>query len=245
MKVQLVSFFDESPRVRRFRFRYQLDPEAFDQALVAYRQYAGLPATDPVYRPGQYVSLLAEGVFEHARSYSICQWLPDLEFELCIVLNQEGAFTRWLFEQKPGAVLECTPPLGRFVLEDDSLDTRLLFIATGTGLAPLIPMVEQALKRGHQQVHLYAGHRYAEDELFQKELQNLQAEFPQLEYVATGSREPIRGQQGYVHALYEQHLKSQPIRFYACGWKAMLNECRDRLKQAGFTRRDYRIEAYD
>jgi hypothetical protein len=25
----------------------------------------------------------------------------------------------------------------------------------------------------------------------------------------------------------------------------MLHECRDRLKQAGFTRRDYRIEAYD
>lgn len=245
MKVQLVSFFDESPRVRRFRFRYELHQAAFEEELASYRQYAGLPASDPVYRPGQYVSLLAEGVFEHARSYSICQWLPNREFELCIVLNQEGAFTRWLFEQEPGAVLESTPPLGRFVLEEDSLDTRLVFIATGTGLAPLVPMVEEALRRGHKQVHVYAGHRYAEDELFSKEWQQLQMEFPHFDYVATGSREPIRGRQGYVHALYEPHLQPQPIRFYACGWKAMLHECRDRLKEAGFTRREYRIEAYD
>ncbi len=245
MKVQLVSFFDESPRVRRFRFRYELGQDEFEEAVASYRQYAGLPVSDPVYRPGQYVSLLAEGVFEHARSYSICQWLPNREFELSIVLNEEGSFTRWLFNQEAGAELECTPPLGRFILEDDSLDTTLVFIATGTGLAPLIPMVEQALQHGHNRVCLYAGHRYAEDELFVKELQKLQSAFSQLEYAATGSREPIRGQQGYVHSLYEQHLHPQAIRFYACGWKVMLQECRERLKQAGFTRREYRIEAYD
>ncbi|MFZ9970276.1 MAG: ferredoxin--NADP reductase [Bacteroidia bacterium] len=248
MRVQLLSFFDESPRVRRFRWRYTAEGEAFYQQVEQFRAYAGISSEEPIFQPGQFVQLRHEAIFPEGRSYSLCHWLEAAqpEFELCIVLNEKGKATPWLFEQEVGLELECTPPQGRFVLENDPEGMPLVFIATGTGLAPLMPMMETALKQGGHSVYLFAGHRWAEDELFQKELQHWQNQYPAFTYFACGSREPIQGRQCYVHACYEPFLKKWPqARFYACGWKAMLSDCRSILKSAGYSRRDYRMEAYD
>jgi ferredoxin-NADP reductase len=52
----------------------------------------------------------------------------------------DGHVSGFLATASAGAVLEASAPLGRFIL--DPTDTDRIFVATGTGLAPIISFIE-------------------------------------------------------------------------------------------------------
>ena len=119
---------------------------------------------------GQYVSIKVneQGM---RRSYSVVS-SPDDDHGVNLVaaMIPEGLGTGYLRKLKPGDEVEVLGPLGRFVVNETSPEvaqSKLLFVATGSGIAPIWSMINDLLinKRESRQVRLHWGMR-SEQELF-------------------------------------------------------------------------------
>lgn len=96
--------------------------------------------------PGQYLLLEIPGTAWLARAYSIGNApRDDGTIELQIRRAAEGRVSGWLFDQATvGDTLIGHGPAGQFTLAS-RLDTPLLFVAGGTGFAPIKAMLESQL----------------------------------------------------------------------------------------------------
>lgn len=115
--------------------------------------------------PGQYLQILPPEGGWLTRAYSIGNApRPDGSIELQIRRVKEGRATAWLFERlRVGDTLKARGPMGSFTLKSVS-GTPLLFIAGGTGFAPLKAMIEQQLTHDPLSIiHLFWGVSVRED----------------------------------------------------------------------------------
>lgn len=102
------------------------------------------------YWPGQYVMLGNPATGIEQRCYSIAN-APrgDGEITLQIARVDDGTTSRWLHETlHPGTIVRMDGPYGTFI-GDPSVETPVLCLAAGTGLAPILTLAEAALKRGY------------------------------------------------------------------------------------------------
>lgn len=210
------------------------------------------------FMPGQFVTLdlpIHEKPNKRWRSYSIASW-PDgtNTFELLIVILEGGAGTTYLFNEVfEGSELTLRGPQGVFTLPQE-ISKDLYFICTGTGIAPFRSMVHHIQRHQipHQHIHLIFGTRTKEDLVYLNEMRQLEQEVDAFHYIPTLSREQWDGCCGYVHAVYENlvHQKMNggaeppPAQFYLCGWRAMVDEARDRIVNLGYTKKDIHLELY-
>lgn len=97
--------------------------------------------------PGQYLELWVPESPWMSRAYSIGNApREDGRVDLQLRSVKEGRFTSWAFEQmKAGDVVTARGPLGAFRIRSP-LSTPLLFVARGTGFAPIKAMIEQQLR---------------------------------------------------------------------------------------------------
>jgi NAD(P)H-flavin reductase/ferredoxin len=94
------------------------------------------------YTPGQYAFVRhRDGQGEFHRAYSVVSNHDD-EVTFCIRILANGRGGRALSELNPGDVVGLGPAVGRFSLA--SLSRPKLFVAGGTGLAPVVPMCRAA-----------------------------------------------------------------------------------------------------
>lgn len=209
------------------------------------------------FMPGQFVTLdlpIHERPAKRWRSYSIASW-PDGSnvFELLIVLLEDGAGTPYLFNDvKEGSELTFRGPQGVFTLPDP-LEKELYFVCTGTGIAPFRSMVQHIHRHRipHPPIHLIFGTRTQNDLLYVDELKQLEKEMAGFYFFPTLSRENWNGRQGYVHEVYEDLVKEKneggsppPAQFYLCGWKAMVDEAKQRIQGLGYERKAIHQELY-
>lgn len=210
------------------------------------------------FKPGQFVSLdlpIHEKPAKRLRSYSIASW-PDGSnvFELLIVLLENGAGTTYLFnEVKEGSELTVRGPQGVFTLPDP-MEKDLYFVCTGTGIAPFRSMVHYIHLHNlpHPTINLIFGTRKQEDLLYAAELKELASKMEGFRFLPTLSREEWDGCRGYVHNIYEGLVKEKmngnatppPAHFYLCGWKAMIDEAKQRIQGLGYDRKAIHQELY-
>ena len=201
--------------------------------------------------PGQFITFdlpIHEKPTRRLRSYSIASW-PDQTniIELLIVLNQKGLGTPYLFNEiNVGSELTLRGPQGVFILKEP-LDKDLFFICTGTGIAPFRSMLNHIKLHGtsHQNIYLIFGTRTQNDLLYHEEIKALQNDIPGFKYIPTLSRENCEGHTGYVHTIYESLCQDrQSAEFFLCGWKAMIDEAKNRIKGMGYDRKSIREELY-
>ncbi|RYY97860.1 MAG: FAD-dependent oxidoreductase [Chitinophagaceae bacterium] len=208
--------------------------------------------------PGQFVTLdlpIHEKPNRRWRSYSIASW-PDgsNEFELLIVSLEGGAGTQYLFhEVQVGTELQLRGPQGVFVLPQD-LPKDLYLICTGTGIAPFRSMLHHIERHNipHRGLNLIFGTRSQRDLLYYDEFRALEERLPAFRFLPTLSREQWQGCCGYVHAVYEDLVQTQlsaegalpHAQFYLCGWKAMVDEAKERILKLGFDKKDVHLELY-
>lgn len=233
--IELIETSELSPSVRRFVFR-SADGGAID------------------YLAGQWMKLYLPGGID--RDYSIASPpVPEGQrgcdrFELAITRVEGGAGSGALFSLAPGARLECLGPNGLFVREDRHRDVPALYVATGTGLAPLRAMLVEELARDETtaQVLLF-GCRSEADLLYRDELEALARAHPRFRYVPTLSRgsDAWSGRRGYVqHHLAELVAALGPAHAYVCGVTKMIDDVRRVLKEElGVDRRFLHTERYD
>jgi CDP-4-dehydro-6-deoxyglucose reductase len=107
------------------------------------------PVGQPVrYWPGQYVTLgnPREGIA--ARAYSIANApRPDGELTLQVARAEGGRTSAWIHDElKVGESVKVSGAYGTFI-GDPGVDTPVLCLAAGTGLAPILALTEVALRR--------------------------------------------------------------------------------------------------
>ena len=109
--------------------------------------------------PGQFISILIPlGDEVRRRAYSIASMDGDL-VEICFNQVAGGRGVGWLFERAPGDAVEFMGPFGNFTLEAPP-QVETIFIAEGTAIAPILPMLHVAQAASHAPMFLlYAAVR--------------------------------------------------------------------------------------
>ena len=200
-----------------------------------------------IYKPGQFVQIKINDL---VRSYSIASYNSSHNtFELLIVKLDGGQMTEYLFQNaKEDDKLEIKGPLGKFVLPGE-IDGDLVFICTGTGLAPFRSILQSiSLKNiSHQKIYLIFGTRTQRDILCHEEMLNFKKSINYFNYIPVLSREKWDGETGYVHDQYLKLVKDNHLEnptFYLCGWRDMIKEARLNLKEQGFDSKKIKLEIY-
>ncbi len=196
-----------------------------------------LPANERLqYLAGQYIDFqLKDG---KSRSYSLAN--PphnDALLELHIRHVPGGLFSDQVFSTlKERDILRLKGPLGSFFMREDS-DKPMIFIAGGTGFAPIKGMLEHAFaEHTERELVLYWGARALKD-LYMAELpQQWQAEHPNFSFIPVLSNpEPgdhWQGRTGFVHeAVLADFADLSGYQVYVCGAPVMVDRARDAFTQ--------------
>lgn len=192
-----------------------------------------LPASDRLrFRPGQYVHILLKD--GQKRSFSIAN-APQVEDTLELHIRQVagGQFTEQVFSSmKPRDILRLEGPLGSFYLDEDST-APIIFLAGGTGFAPVKAMVEHAINRGiTRPMHLYWGAGTPDGlylDALAKDWAERRADF-RYTPVVSGAADGWSGRTGLVHrALMDDYADLSGHQVYACGAPAMVDAARSDL----------------
>ena len=181
------------------------------------------------FNPGQYVDLKSPGGV--VRSYSIANQSPDDALVLHIKNYKGGQMSRYLFDEaRPGDLLSVRGPLGTFHLRNRS-PGRTVFIATGTGIAPILSML--SLSRDQligQEVSVYWGVRAFKD--FYCSVKNFDM-IDRFRQVLSRSDHPsCMG--GYVQEAVLREIDDfRDVVVYACGSTEMINNAHKLFTSAG------------
>jgi ferredoxin-NADP reductase len=206
------------------------------------------------FTPGQFVSIKhpkPDGK-EHTRAYSIAsppRCNPTID--LCLNRIGEGFLSNWLCDLEEGAMVEFHGPHGLFTLREPRKDS--IFIATGTGVAPIRGMVHWLFEkpernRGHEFWLVY-GTRHEHSIYYRDEFEQIEHENPNFHYVPTLSRcgDDWHGCRGYVQDHVRQIVAGRSdMQAYVCGLHQMVNANRELLKsEMGWDRKQIVFERYD
>lgn len=184
--------------------------------------------------PGQYVNLGVPGTDQH-RAYSFSS-KPGAANATFLIRNVPGgAMSGWLAgAAAPGARMAFVGPHGSFYLRD--VVRPVVMLAGGTGLAPLLAMLEVLADEGtHQPIQLIYGVTADGDLVEVDRLDALAARLPTFRWTSCvadpGSAHPLKG---YVtHHLEDEHLHAGDCDIYLCGPPPMVEAVRLFLNEKG------------
>ncbi len=217
------------------------------------------PLYDEIKFPsGQLVQLLAkpyapsEGGDSIKRNYSISSWADGTnKFELIITYLEGGKMSEYLFkEAKIGDEFVYKGPMGIFTLPDNLMDRDIYLVSTGSGISPFRSMINYLYenKVPFKNIKLFFGTRTESDLLYRAELEKIQKELPNFEYIPSLSQESKEGfKEGHVHEHYLKLIdeSSEKPWVYFCGWDRMISEGRFHLDERGFEMtKDIRVEIF-
>jgi CDP-4-dehydro-6-deoxyglucose reductase, E3 len=201
----------------------KIERPADDVAIL----YLKLPTGERLqFLAGQYLDILMKD--GKRRSFSLANAPHDDQFlQLHVRKSPGGAFSRYVFEEmKERAIIRFEGPLGTFYLREDS-DRPLVFVAGGTGFAPIKALIEHAFQQGlDQPMVLYWGARSRKD-LYMPDLPSKwQQERSNFTFIPVLS-DPLaedgwQGRTGFVHqAVLDDFPDLANYQVYACGAPAM------------------------
>lgn len=182
----------------------------------------------PAFLPGQYVNLSVQGLDGVDRSYSFSS-LPGAEVATFLIRNVEGgAMGQYLDRAKPGDRMMLHGPLGSFYLREAR--RPILMIAGGTGVAPMLSMLEHLAEQGAggQPVHLVYGAHEETDLVEVERIAALRARMPGFTFVTTcsgaGNAHPVQGQ--VTDHIGAEQLHDGAVDVYLCGPPEMVERVR-------------------
>ncbi|NQT64991.1 MAG: 2Fe-2S iron-sulfur cluster binding domain-containing protein [FCB group bacterium] len=198
--------------------------------------------TEIDFRAGQYVQLVSPRYAKVrqsiSRAYSISS-SPDHtdSIELIIRKVSEGICTTWVHEHlKIGDEVNFTAPFGDFYIRDTEAD--MLFVAGGSGKAPIKSMLEYLEKRKSTRRMGYFFGAQKRKELYHTEMfENLEIEMHDFKYYPILSQPTEAcewdGRCGYVLPFFDEFIKDpNKTEAYLCGSPGMISACvKDLIKR--------------
>jgi CDP-4-dehydro-6-deoxyglucose reductase len=225
----------------------RIEKPAADVAVL----YLKLPASERLqFLAGQYIDiLLKEG---RRRSFSMAN-APhdDALLQLHVRKAPGGTFSHFVFdEMKERAILRFEGPLGTFYMREDS-DKPIVFVAGGTGFAPIKALIEHAFHKGYDRpMVLYWGARSKADLYLPEIPMRWQAEHSSFSYIPVLSEpkpeDQWQGRTGFVHqAVLDDFPSLAGYQVYACGAPAMTDIAKETfVAQRGLPEDEFYCDAF-
>lgn len=193
-----------------------------------------LPIPDELdFKPGQFISIKVLEKPVTYRAYSICSDpTSQNEFEIVATTDVPGVGVNYLKKLKVGSNISFIGPGGRFYLREAKVK-NIIFVATGTGIAPFIPMLYELAENVNNEkinIQLYYGLRTIGDLFFYDQLLLLKSILPMLEYSVCFSKQPDIANYNLPNSYYgrvtnfinfQNNLDTQ---IYICGNPHMVEE---------------------
>ncbi len=220
-----------TPRTRVLRLDLDGSPFTFAAGQAVMAGLHGSPLRKPY--------SIASAPFEAARDGAI---------ELLIQVEDAGGLDPHLELAEPGRAIDIEGPFGSFGLPSEGR-RPLLFVAGGTGIAPLRSMLVEAL---HREPELYPSMLYsaraAEEFAYRGELERL-ADEGRLKLYLTVTRDRVGewpGRRGRIDdRLLAAALPSPDARCLVCGPPALVRDVTMSLEHLGIPARAIIVERYE
>lgn len=183
------------------------------------------------FRAGEEIILHGEQP-EQDRTYSLASGEQDQALKLLIRVIPDGvASPRWARLQ-PGGTVEFTGPTGSFILREPI--QSFWFIATGTGIAPLLSYLRTDPTLRPVVLH---GVRNRDELYYRTEIEARCAAYHPC--VSRDPEYPLR-----VTDVLAEHILPPETDFYLCGGQPMIRDARAILLERGVAADRIRTEAY-
>ena len=196
------------------------------------------------YLPGQYIDLTYQGV---KRSFSIANAKTDpMSIELHIRLLPNGEFTQLLrSEHCLNQLMRIDGPKGTFFVRKN--DAPIIFLAGGTGFAPIKAMVEALVADNSQrEIYIYWGMSNSKD-FYTKIAQFWESERSTIHFVPVVSEQDDNwhGRTGFVHkAVLDDFSSLKDYHVYACGSPLMIDAAKEAFFAEGLASEHFYADAF-
>jgi len=202
------------------------------------------PEKKVAFEPGQFFFIYAQKDGQlKAKAYSVANNPEDEHIEFCIKRVEKGFMSNRLYRLTAGENITLGGPYGFFTLKESSKD--LIFVATGTGVSAIRPMIHRLLNQGaQQQLHLLFGVRTQHDILFRKEFEKQAKQHENFHFIPVLSREQWQGEQGYVQDVLKKYWNKRDAEFYLCGLYPMIDTVNMMLLDHGIHKDHIHLERY-
>lgn len=194
------------------------------------------------YRPGQFLTLrIPHGGNSLARCYSLAS-APDAgNLKITVKRMKLGIGSNWLCDNaRSGQEIDVLEPAGAFTPK--SLDRNFLLVAGGSGITPVMSILQSVMTQGSGVVTLLYANRDTDSVIFDAELAELAARHPE----RLGVIHWLESERGLPasDALAAAFLKLSFNEVFICGPAPFMDAARDALKSQGFPREHLHIERF-
>ena len=202
------------------------------------------------YAPGQAVLVAARGQ-PTRKPYSIAASPEDAArdgwIELLVGVDDQGVAGPHV-SLDPGALVDVEGPVGNFTFPPEPAERRFVFIAGGTGIAPLRAMLHHALTIPHREVGLVYSARTPDDFAYEQELRELARE-RRIELrqtiTRTGGDTAWAGGRGRIGRAELEPLVHDPATLcFVCGPQTLVDGTTKLLQELGVPRARIRVEEW-
>jgi NAD(P)H-flavin reductase len=204
-----------------------------DQARIT-RSFDLRPERAVDFTPGQVAILRVEG--EEPAYFAFAGAPADRDLE--VLVKQKAGASRVIYDMRVGDEIELLEVCGRGFRLDEMKGRDLVFVAMGTGVAPLRSALRHVLKRKDEfgrLVVLY-GARTPDDFCYRDETEDWENAGVELrQVISRPDGHDWSGPTGYVQSLLDNVLPdlSSPVALI-CGSREMIDQTRERLGKMGF-----------
>lgn len=196
------------------------------------------------FKTGQYASFLIRDI---RRPYSFACSAGKSIIDFIVGTREQGTTHDYIQQLQVGDRLKFLAPYGRFVFDGE--DTRaILFIAGGTGIAPIRAQLQMALSAGlTQPIKLYFAHRDEARLFLSQEFSALAKKYQNFEYVPVLSKagETWAGKRGRVTTIIPTDIENlSEYTAYVCGSPAMVTDTVAMLQKQGVPKEQIHFEQF-
>jgi ferredoxin-NADP reductase len=233
-------------RVSMLTLRVRDVVRATPRSLIVQLEHGGTPLE---YRAGQAVRAGLSGQ-PVRRPYSLAlaphEARASGRLELLVGLDVDGSPGGHLAGLGPDTLVDVEGPAGTFCFPAQPRERHFLFVAGGTGIAPLRAMLHEALARDEDwSVAVVYSARTADEFAYGDELRGL-AKTRRIQLWQTVTREPAEawsGQRGRIALSHlEEMVQVRETLCFVCGPHALVEDVPGLLRQLGIASGRIRIE---
>ena len=174
---------------------------------------------------GQHIDLklTAEDGYSAQRSYSLSRPADGERIELTVQQIADGEVSPYLTGVRPGEEIELRGPIGGWFVWQPADETRVLLVAGGSGIVPLMAMLRQRIVMGGAEFRLVYSVRSPADVFYAQELGHLERDCDWLRVTVVYTRVPTPqtarppGRIGYWDLAIPGWSPDDRLRVYVCG----------------------------
>jgi ferredoxin-NADP reductase len=212
--------------------------QATPSAATLWLARPGSQLAPAAYRPGQFITLaLPSARGPIYRSYSLCgDGDPRRSWEITIKRQRGGLISNYLCDLiKPGMVLQSGMPAGSFILPEPLRpEIPLIFVATGSGITPLMSMLRALARMALEtrpRVHLHYAYRSAGEAIYGRELAALD---PKCQWLWQWHYPASEGARLTSAQILATAGSGAPVaQWYICGTATLKHALRQALRRGG------------